>query len=208
MLSNAMGEGKKIGKPLIEESENAGGHEDEHERFNPAGFASMREIVRKRLEQARLEPEAVVAERQVTGVVDLLEGNVVDPVPTRPVETMQLDVEGDDVLVGWLTHEFHSVVFGFVFAGLVSVAPGRYRDSVPAHVGIGIGWGLVLWFVAAGVISAVWLRLLGIPAPLPSLSSMTLATHLAWGGSLGALTALGYEHAAPRLSRLGERRGR
>jgi signal transduction histidine kinase len=113
-----------------------------------------------------------------------------------------------DPLVGWITHEFHSVVFGFVFAGLVSVAPGRYWDSVPAHVGIGIGWGLVLWFVAAGVISAVWLRLLGIPAPLPSLSSMTLVTHLVWGGSLGVLTALGYEHVVPLLSRLGERRGR
>jgi predicted outer membrane lipoprotein len=75
-------------------------------------------------------------------------------------------------------------------------------------VGIGIGWGLVLWFVAAGVISAVWLRLLGIPAPLPSLSSMTLVTHLVWGGSLGVLTALGYEHVVPLLSRLGERRGR
>ena len=114
----------------------------------------------------------------------------------------------EDTLVGWITHEFHSVVFGFVFAGLVSVAPERYRDSVPAHVGIGIGWGLVLWFVAAGVVSVVWLRLLGIPAPLPSLSSMTLVTHLVWGGSLGALTALGYEHVAPWLSRLGERRGR
>ena len=114
----------------------------------------------------------------------------------------------EDVLVGWITHEFHSVVFGFVFAGLVSVAPERYRDSLPAHVGIGIGWGLVLWFVAAGVISAVWLRLLGIPVPLPSLSSMTLATHLVWGGSLGALTALGYEHVAPWLARLDRRWGR
>jgi hypothetical protein len=37
---------------------------------------------------------------------------------------------------------------------------------------------------------------------------MTLVTHLVWGGSLGVLTALGYEHVVPLLSRLGERRGR
>jgi hypothetical protein len=114
----------------------------------------------------------------------------------------------EDALVGWITHEFHSVVFGLVFAGLVSLAPERYRDHLPAYVGIGVGWGFVLWFVAAGVVSAVWLRLLGIPAPLPSLSPMLLASHLAWGGSLGALAALGNEHLAPRLARLDEPRGR
>jgi two-component sensor histidine kinase len=111
----------------------------------------------------------------------------------------------ENPLVGWITHEFHSIVFGFVFAGIVSVAPERYRGRLLAYAGIGAGWGLVLWFVAAGVVSAVWLRLLGIPAPLPSLSSMTLVTHLVWGVSLGLLTAFGYEHLAPRLARLGER---
>jgi signal transduction histidine kinase len=110
-----------------------------------------------------------------------------------------------DPLVGWITHEFHSVVFGFVFAGIVSLAPERYRNHSAAYVGIGTAWGFVLWFVAAGIVSAVWLRLLGIPAPLPSLSPMLLATHLTWGASLGLLAALGYEHLTPRLARVGER---
>jgi signal transduction histidine kinase len=111
----------------------------------------------------------------------------------------------ENALVGWLTHEFHSVVFGFVFAGIVSLAPERYRNGLAAYAGIGAGWGLVLWFVAAGVVSAVWLRLLGIPAPLPSLSPTLLATHLVWGVSLGLLTALGYEHLTPWLARIDER---
>ena len=114
----------------------------------------------------------------------------------------------EDPLVGWITHEFHSVVFGFVFAGLVSLAPERYRNHLPAYVGVGAGWGFVLWFVAAGFVSAVWLRLLGIPAPIPSLSTTILASHLVWGCSLGLLTALGYEHVTPRLARFGERWGR
>jgi len=108
-------------------------------------------------------------------------------------------------IVGWVTHQFHSVVFGFVFAGLVTLAPPRYRDSLPAYVLVGTGWGLVLWFVAAGFVSAVWLRLLGVPAAIPSLSAVTLVAHLAWGPSLGALTALGYRHLSPRLVRVRDR---
>jgi len=111
----------------------------------------------------------------------------------------------EHAVVGWITHQFHSVVFGFVFAGLVTLAPGRYRDSLPAYVLVGAGWGLVLWFVAAGFVSAVWLRLLGVPADIPSLSGVTLVAHLAWGPSLGVLTALGYRHLSPRLAAVRDR---
>ena len=111
-------------------------------------------------------------------------------------------------VVGWFTHEFHSVVFAFVFAGLVSMAPPRYRTRLSAHVTIGAGWGVVLWLLAAGIVSPIWLQLLGIPASIPSLSTMTFATHLAWGVSLGLFTAWGYMYVTPRLTRLGGRLGR
>ncbi|WP_380678561.1 sensor histidine kinase [Salinigranum sp. GCM10025319] len=111
----------------------------------------------------------------------------------------------DDPVVGWYTHEFHSVVFAFAFAGLVSLAPARYRNHVPAYAAVGTAWGFVVWVVAAGVIAPVWLRLLGVPAPLPNLSTTLLVTHLLWGASLGVLTAWGYTHLAPRLARLGGR---
>jgi len=108
----------------------------------------------------------------------------------------------EHTVVGWVTHQFHSVVFGFVFAGLVALSPRRYRDSLPAYVLVGTGWALVLWFVAAGFVSAVWLRLLGVPAAIPSLSAVTLVAHLAWGPALGVFTALGYRHVSPRLARV------
>lgn len=107
-----------------------------------------------------------------------------------------------DPVVGWLTHEFHSAVFAFVFAALVSFTPDRYRDHVPAYVGIGIAWAVVLWVVAAGVVAPVWLTLLGRPTPIPNLSVMLLWSHLAWGVSLGALTALGYRYVTPFLTRV------
>jgi len=110
-----------------------------------------------------------------------------------------------NVLVGWITHQFHSIVFGFVFAGLVTLAPRRYHDHVPAYVAIGTGFGVSLWFVAAGVVSPVWLQLLGIPAPLPNLTAVSLVAHLVWGATLGTLTALGYRYVVPRFERRGDR---
>jgi signal transduction histidine kinase len=112
----------------------------------------------------------------------------------------------ENAVIGWITHEFHSVVFGFVFAGLLALAPARYRESVTGHLAVGLGWGLVLWLVAAGLVSPVWLRLLGIPASIPNLSMRLLVTHLAWGLSLGLLTAWGYRHLTPRLAGIDVRR--
>jgi hypothetical protein len=108
-------------------------------------------------------------------------------------------------VVGWYTHQFHSVVFAFVFAGLVSLVPAQYRNHTPTYALVGIGWGAFIWLVAAGVVAPVWLRLLGIPAPVPNVSLTLLANHLVWGSSLGVLTAWGYSHVAPRVARLGRR---
>lgn len=105
-------------------------------------------------------------------------------------------------IVGWLTHEFHSVVFGFVFAGIVSLAPARFRHHLPAYTAIGIGWALTLWILAAGFIAPIWLNLLGISMSIPTFSKIILLSHLTWGISLGVLTALGYEYVTPWLSRI------
>ena len=107
-----------------------------------------------------------------------------------------------DPVVGWITHEFHSVVFGFVFAGLVSLAPARFHDSSVVYMGLGTAWALTLWFFAAGFIAPVWLQLLGIPAAIPTFRPTLLASHLAWGVSIGLLTNVGYRYLAPRLRRL------
>jgi signal transduction histidine kinase len=107
----------------------------------------------------------------------------------------------ENAIVGWYTHQFHSVVFAFVFAGLVSRLPARSRNHVPVYTVVGVAWGLFIWVVAAGVIAPVWLRLLGIPAPVPTLSTTLFVTHVVWGATLGVCTAWGYRHVAPRLAR-------
>jgi anti-sigma regulatory factor (Ser/Thr protein kinase)/uncharacterized membrane protein YagU involved in acid resistance len=106
-----------------------------------------------------------------------------------------------DPVVGWLTHEFHSVVFAFVFVGLLSVAPERYRSHWPVVIGLGTAWGVVVWVVAAGFVAPLWLRLLGVPVPLPSFSATLLLNHLVWGTSLAALTVVGHQYVTPYLAR-------
>lgn len=113
----------------------------------------------------------------------------------------------ENAVVGWLTHEFHSAVFAFVFAGFVSFVPSRYRNRVGPHVALGIGWAFVLWLAAAGIVAPVWLRLLGIPAPIPNLSSVLLVSHLAWGITLGGLTAVGYQYVSPWIAKVSDRVG-
>lgn len=111
-----------------------------------------------------------------------------------------------DPLVGWITHEFHSVVFGFVFVGLLSLVPQTHRPRLGVSVGVGLGWAVVLWLIAAGLVAPIWLQLLGIPAPIPNISRTLLWSHLAWGAALGVLTSLGFRHVSPRLARAIERR--
>ncbi|MDS0278751.1 ATP-binding protein [Halomicroarcula sp. S1AR25-4] len=91
-----------------------------------------------------------------------------------------------DATVGWITHEFHSVVFGLTYAGLVQLVP-RSVDARVRYYGTAVGWAVALWLVAAGLVMPLWLRLVGIPAPLPNVAATTLASHLLWGLTLAVL---------------------
>ena len=90
--------------------------------------------------------------------------------------------------VAWTTHLFHSVVFGFVFAAAVRrwrFGPGWRR--VARCSAAGAAYGLVLWLLASGFVMPLWLRAVGTPAAVPSLSAVNLFGHLIWGAVLGGL---------------------
>lgn len=88
----------------------------------------------------------------------------------------------EDPIVGWITHLFHSIVFGLVFAaGIDHVSRARSGMSRASSTILGGLWGITLWLVAAGVVMPVWLRALGIEAAIPNLDQTGLVAHLVWG---------------------------
>lgn len=105
----------------------------------------------------------------------------------------------ENTVVGWLTYEFHSIVFGFVYAGLIAVFAFDQEPNLTRFVGIGLAWAGFLWVVAAGFVAPIWLRLLGITAPIPNFSAVILVSHIAWGLTLAVLTAVGYAYISPRI---------
>lgn len=98
--------------------------------------------------------------------------------------------------VGWITHGFHSIVFGLLYAaGRESPLLGTYADRVFAAIGtvrppgygivLGILWGLILAVLAAGFVMPTWLTLVGEPATFPNLTVPGLISHVVWGAVLG-----------------------
>ena len=98
----------------------------------------------------------------------------------------------ESLLVGWITHLFHSAIFGLLFAAIharprvTRIASGTARSGL-----LGIGWATVLWFLAAGLIMPVWLSFLGVPTEIPNLSIDGFVGHAIWGLIVG-VTYAGY----------------
>ena len=88
--------------------------------------------------------------------------------------------------IGWLTHLFHSTVFALLFAaGCTAIDVRRHVSTLPQAAGVGLAWGVVLWFVAAGFVMPAWLVAIGQPASLPTLGLVGLLAHAIWGVALG-----------------------
>lgn len=89
---------------------------------------------------------------------------------------------------GWVAHLFHSVVFGLVFVGLVEATPlARYADRLSTGVALGVGYGVLVWIVAAAVVMPLWLSAVGFPqAPaVPNVNPQSLVGHAVYGLVLG-----------------------
>lgn len=89
-------------------------------------------------------------------------------------------------LIGWITHLFHSVVFGLLFAAGCSRIPSETYANHPLGTSVlGFVWGTFLWLVAAGLLMPVWLSLVGVPSALPNLPPLGFFAHGLWGVVLG-----------------------
>lgn len=124
---------------------------------------------------------AVVSALLAGGVMGLVMQSMVGIVPV--IEALYGVAEP---LIGWMTHEFHSVVFGMIYATLLTVVPQR-TQSLQSRLAIALGFATFLWLFAAGIVMPVWLQLLGLSASLPNLTGAALAGHAVWGVTPGLL---------------------
>ena len=66
-----------------------------------------------------------------------------------------------------------------------------YRSRPLPTAVLGVAYGVAIWVVAAGFVMPVWLRALGVQAPVPNLTAAGLLGHVLWGATLGGLFAYG-----------------
>lgn len=92
----------------------------------------------------------------------------------------------DSSVITVITHEFHSVVFGLIYAAVLVTLATTVTNRLFGRIGIGIALGLVLWLFAAGLVMPIWLLLVGIGAPIPNLTLASLVGHVVWGTTMGA----------------------
>ena len=92
--------------------------------------------------------------------------------------------------VGWIAHLFHSAVFATVFTvARTELSVGPLGESLGAIVAAGLAYGVLLWFLMAGIVMSLWLNAVGVATPLPNLDPASFVGHLLWGGLFGALSA-------------------
>lgn len=100
------------------------------------------------------------------------------------------------VAAGGLAHLFHSLVFGLLFAAVVTRTSLR-EYGLLGMIGLGAVYGIVLEVVAAGVVLPLWANAVGAgPLPVPFLIPMGFLTHVVYGVLLGAV--FGYVMARER----------
>ena len=89
------------------------------------------------------------------------------------------------IVGGWGVHLAFSAAFGLVFAAAVGAFD--VPDAVGQNVGLGTGYGFVLWPVNIVVVWPLWLQMVGFPAApaFPNVAWMPLVGHLLYGLILG-----------------------
>lgn len=106
-------------------------------------------------------------------------------------------------LVGWITHLFHSAVFGLLFAAVCVVSRVQAIGSGPTRAALlGSSWGVTLWIVGASVIMPVWLGLIGASAGRPQFSVLGILGHVLWGVVVGLVYWGSGELAVPERVRI------
>ena len=99
-------------------------------------------------------------------------------------------VGGPAGTVGWVIHMAHGAVIGVGFAGVANLRPGL-GGSIGPSLGVGAGYGLLVWVALAVIAMPIWLGAVGFPGapPLPNVGVESLVGHVVYGTVLGGVYA-------------------
>lgn len=99
---------------------------------------------------------------------------------------------GPSLALGWGIHLFNSAVFGLAYAAVVQLDPlAEYAERVTTGAGLGLGYGVIIWVVAASIIMPLWVgAMLPMNPPVPDFNLTSLVGHAVYGLILGALYPL------------------
>lgn len=99
-------------------------------------------------------------------------------------------ITGPAAAVGMGVHLFHGAVFGILFAAAFAIGPlAEYAQNRLAVLAAGVGYGVLVWIVAAALVMPVWLSTVGFGGapPLPNFNVTSLIGHVVFGAALGAV---------------------
>jgi uncharacterized membrane protein YagU involved in acid resistance len=97
-------------------------------------------------------------------------------------------VAGPAGALGWAIHMSHGAVIGLGFAAVAGLRPDL-GDSTGASLGVGAGYGLLVWVALAVITMPIWLGAVGFPGapPLPNVGVESLVGHVVYGAVLGGV---------------------
>ncbi|ELZ40941.1 hypothetical protein C471_07155 [Halorubrum saccharovorum DSM 1137] len=97
-------------------------------------------------------------------------------------------VEGPAGAVGWAIHMSHGAVIGLGFAAIAGLRPDL-GGSLGTSLGVGAGYGLLVWLALAVIAMPIWLGAVGFPGapPLPNVGVESLVGHAVYGTVLGGV---------------------
>ncbi|MBP1923625.1 hypothetical protein J2751_002670 [Halorubrum alkaliphilum] len=116
-------------------------------------------------------------------------------VMTPPVLEMGIPamygIEGPAGAIGWAIHMSHGAIIGLGFAAIAGLKP-ELSESVGTSLGVGAGYGLLVWVALAVIVMPIWLGAVGFGGapPLPNVGVESLIGHVAYGVVLGGVYAV------------------
>ena len=71
-------------------------------------------------------------------------------------------IEGPAGAIGWAIHMSHGAVIGLGFGAIAGLKPD-VSESIGTSLGVGAGYGLLVWVALAVIVMPIWLSTVGFP---------------------------------------------